>query len=71
MPHLSGRHTSRDPDTVNLIGLLMEAVIGHLIDHIEQDEYGAGQANGKTENIDQGIALLSPQISQGNKNVVL
>jgi hypothetical protein len=47
----------------------MEAVIAQFIDHIEHDKNGAGQANGKAKDIDQGIAPLSPEISQSDKDV--
>ena len=49
----------------------MELVIGQFIDHVKQDKNAAGNPDSQSKNIDDGIALLSPQISQGHKNIVL
>jgi hypothetical protein len=69
MPHLGGRHTTRDPDPVDPVRLVMEPVIGQFIDYIEKYEYTACQSDGQPENIDERISPVSPEISEGNYNV--
>jgi hypothetical protein len=66
MPHLCSRHTSGDPDPVDLVRLFMEFVVGQFIDHIQENKNTTGQPDGKTKDVDKGISPVSPEVSEGN-----
>ena len=57
-------------DAVNLTGMLMEPVITQFILHPKQDQDAGRHADGKTGNIDQGISLVTYDISKSGLEIV-
>jgi hypothetical protein len=50
---------------VDLFAVFMTMVIGKLIDHKEENDEGNSQGDRKSQGIDKGIKLVSPQKSKG------
>ena len=57
-------------EAVNTVGLRVEAVIGALVLHVEQDEQTARQPYREAGDIDDRVALLPDEVAVGNLEVV-
>ena len=66
MPHLGPRHIPVDPDAVDAVRLLMEAVVAELVDYVEHDENAAGDPYGQSQYIDEGISKMFCEVAEGD-----
>ncbi len=58
-------------DTIDVFAVLMETIVGKLIEYQKQDEETYGHAYSQTDNIDKGKGLVFPEISNRCFQIVL
>jgi len=57
-------------DTVYAVGIFMVAVIAQLVPDIEEDQDAAGHADGQSQQVDEGKALVFVQVAQCGYEVI-
>ncbi len=57
-------------DTIDAVGMIMEAVVAELMPHVEIDKRGAHHTNREAEDIDGGEQLLAAEVAKEEAEVV-
>ncbi len=57
-------------ETINAIGLFVKAIIADLVQNVEENQQAASHADSKAGNVDEGISLVTEQISTSDFEVV-
>ncbi len=56
-------------DAINILGVGVEAVEAQLVLNPEEDEQGAGHAQGQAGDVDEGISFVFPKVAKGDLEV--
>ena len=58
-------------EAIDTVGLLMKSIIAQFVLHVQHDQQATRHPHRQPERVDEGVALVSPQVTQGNLQVVL
>jgi hypothetical protein len=57
-------------DAVDVFGVGIVAVVGELVEDVDENEHAAGEADGQAGDVDEGEEFVSPGVTQGGFKVV-
>ena len=57
-------------EAIDTVGLLRKSIVAQFVLQVQHDQQTTRHAHGQPERVDEGVALVSPQVTQGDFEVV-